>query len=108
MSKVWIQIRLGVLLGLIWIQTAWESLKQAIKLATSRDKVMFFFLFDLILYVPVNNLSVTSGRVFLGLTSTKLGLICLAQGHNAVMPVRLKPAALRSRVKHSTTEPLPS
>ena len=24
------------------------------------------FLFDLILYVPVNNLSVTSGRVFLG------------------------------------------
>ena len=28
----------------------------------------------------------------------------LAQGHNAVMPVRLEPAALRSRVKHSTTE----
>ena len=26
--------------------------------------------------------------------------------HNAVTPVRLKPAALRSRVKHSTTEPL--
>ena len=26
----------------------------------------FVFLFDLILYVPVNNLSVTSGRVFLG------------------------------------------
>ena len=25
--------------------------------------------------------------------------------HNAVTPVRLKPAALRSRVKHSTTEP---
>ena len=31
-----------------------------------------------------------------------------AQGHNAVTPVRLKPAALRSRVKHSTTEPLHS
>ena len=30
----------------------------------------------------------------------------LAQGHNAVMPVRLEPAALRSRAKHSTTEPL--
>ena len=28
--------------------------------------------FDLILYVPVNNLSVTSGWVFLGLNSTKL------------------------------------
>ena len=37
-----------------------------------------------------------------------LGLMCLAQGHNAVTPVRLEPAALRSRVKHSTTEPLRS
>ena len=34
--------------------------------------------------------------------------MCLAQGHNAVTPVRLKPAAPRSRVKHSTTEPLHS
>ena len=31
--------------------------------------------------------------------------MCLAQGHKAVMLVRLKPAAPRSRVKHSTTEP---
>ena len=31
-----------------------------------------------------------------------------AQGHNTVMPVRLKLGALRSRVKHSTTEPLHS
>ena len=28
--------------------------------------------------------------------------MCLAQGHNAVTPVRLEPAALRSRVKHSS------
>ena len=34
--------------------------------------------------------------------------MCLAQGHNAVTPVRLEPAALQSRVKHSTTEPLRS
>ena len=34
--------------------------------------------------------------------------MCLAQGHNSVTPVRLKPLALRSRVKHSTTEPLRS
>ena len=34
--------------------------------------------------------------------------MCLAQGHNAVTPVRLEPAASRSRVKHSTTEPLRS
>ena len=32
--------------------------------------------------------------------------MCLAQGHNAVTPVRLDPAALWSRVKHSTTDPL--
>ena len=55
---------------------------------------------------PINNLSVIKGRVFLGWTSTKLGLMCLAQGHKAVTLVRLKPAAPRSRVKHSTTEPL--
>ena len=29
--------------------------------------------------------------------------MCLAQGHNAVTPVRLKSMAPRSRVKHSTT-----
>ena len=34
--------------------------------------------------------------------------MCLAQGHNAVMPVRLEPAAFWSQVKHSTTEPLHS
>ena len=34
--------------------------------------------------------------------------MCLAQGHNAVTPVRLKPTALWPRVKHSTTEPLRS
>ena len=32
--------------------------------------------------------------------------MCFAQGHNAVTPVRLEPLALRSLVKHSTTEPL--
>ena len=31
--------------------------------------------------------------------------MCLAEGHNAVTPVRLEPAALQSRVKRSTTEP---
>ena len=32
--------------------------------------------------------------------------MCLAQGHNTVTPVRLKPAAPQSLVKHSTTKPL--
>ena len=31
--------------------------------------------------------------------------MCLAKGHNEVTPVRLEPAATRSRVKHSTTGP---
>ena len=33
--------------------------------------------------------------------------MCLAQGNNAVPPVSLKPATPRSRVEHSTNEPLP-
>ena len=72
------------------------------------DNLFDLFLLDLILYIPVNTLSVTLGRVFLGRTSTKLELMCLAQGHNTVTHVRLEPAALRSRVKHSTIEPLHS
>ena len=67
-----------------------------------------FCLFDLILYLPVNNFSVMLGRVFLGWTSTKQGLMCFVQVHNAVTLVRLDPTALRSRVKCSTTEPLRS
>ena len=56
-----------------------------------------FCLFDLILYVPVNSFSVMSdGRIFLGGSSTKQGLMGLAQRHNAVTPVRLEPAALWS------------
>ena len=36
--------------------------------------------FYLILYVPVNIYSVMLGRVFLGWTSTKQVVLCLAQG----------------------------
>ena len=43
-----------------------------------------------------------------GWTSTKLGLLCLAQEHNAVTLVRLEPGAPRPQVKHSTTESLRS
>ena len=57
---------------------------------------------------PINNLSVIKGQFFLGWTSTKLWLMCFAQRHKAVTPVRLEPAAPQSRVKHSTTEPLRS
>ena len=47
---------------------------------TSRDWLAIgFSFFDLILYVPVNNFSVMWGHVFLGWTSTKQELTCLAQ-----------------------------
>ena len=36
----------------------------------------------LMLYVPVNNFSVISGQLFLGLTSTKQWIKYLAQGHS--------------------------
>ena len=57
-------------------------------------------LFDLILFSPV-----MSGWVFLGWASTKQGIKCLVQRHNAVPPVRLEGATPQSQVKHSTTEP---
>ena len=65
---------------------------------------IFVCLFDFILYIPVHNFSDISVQVFLA----KQGLMCLAQGNNAVTPVRLEPATPQSQVKHSTTEPLRS
>ena len=51
----------------------------------------FIALFDLILDVQVKNLLVVVGLVYLGRTSTKQGLMCLAQGHNSVTLVGLEP-----------------
>ena len=62
-----------------------------------------FFLLGLILYVPSTIFQLCRDG-----SSSKLGLLCLAQGHNAVTLVRLKPAVPWSQVKHSTTEPLRS
>ena len=45
-----------------------------------------------------------SGLFFLGWTSTKQGLMCLAQGHKAVTPVRLK--TLQPLHLESSTLPL--
>ena len=60
-------------------------------------------LFVLVLYIPANNFS-----VFLGLTSTKQRVKCLAQGHDNEPLVSLKLGTLRSQVLLSTTEPLHS
>ena len=52
------------------------------------------------------NLSVKQGQVVLGWTSTKLKKCIWLKDHNTMTPLRLEPAAPRSPVKHSTTEPL--
>ena len=59
-----------------------------------------FVLFDLILYIPSTILQLC--RDMSSWVELVLSIMCLAQGHNAVMPVRLELAAPRSRVKHST------
>ena len=41
-------------------------------------------------------MSVISRRVFLSSNSKNQGLMCLAQGHNAVTPVRFEPTGKRS------------
>ena len=65
-----------------------------------------FFLFDLILNFPPTIFQLYrdgSSWVEPVLSQDKCVLL---NDHNAVTPVRLEPATLRSRVKHSTTEPL--
>ena len=67
-----------------------------------------FCLFDLILNVPSTIFQLyrdESSWVEPVLSKDKCVLL---KDHNAVTLVRLEPAALRSRVKHSTTEPLRS
>ena len=67
-----------------------------------------FCLFDLILFVPSTIFQLNrdgSSWVEPVLSYDKYVLL---KGHNAVTPLRFEPAALRSRVKHSTTEPLRS
>ena len=69
---------------------------------------MLFCLFYLILYVPSTIFQLYrdgSSWVEALLSYDKCVLL---KYHNAVTPVRLEPAALQSRVKHSTTEPLRS
>ena len=65
-------------------------------------------LFDLILYVPSTIFQLYRDGSSWVEPVLLARINVLAQRHNEVMPVRLEPAALPSRVKHSTTEPLRS
>ena len=68
--------------------------------------LFLFVLFDSL--HPLNNLSVIKGRVFLGWTSAKLGLMFLLKDTTQWRRWGANPRPPRSRVKHSTTEPLRS
>ena len=65
-------------------------------------------LFDLILFVPSTIFHLYGIRSSWVESVLSYNKCVLLKDHNAVTPVRLEPAALRSRVKHSTTEPLRS
>ena len=97
-------LRVNFLLLFLTFESKCSSIKEFVFLIIMT--LSEFCSFDLILYVPVNNFSVMLRRIFMCWTSPKHGLMCLAQWHNAVLLVRLKPATPRSWVKHSTNEPM--
>ena len=66
------------------------------------------FLFDLTLYVPSTIFQLNRDGSTWVEPVLSLDKCVLLKDHNAVTPVRLEPATPRSRVKHSTTEPLRS
>ena len=65
-------------------------------------------LFDLIIYVPSTIFQLNRDGSSWVEPVLSLDKCVLLKGHSAVTLVRLKPAASRSWVKHSTTEPLRS
>ena len=89
--------------GKVFFTSPWKHLLLCPKAASRWDA-----LFDLILYVPVNNFSVMAWQVFMAWTSTKQESMCLVQGHKAVKLVRFQPPSSWSGDKHSTTELLRS
>ena len=65
-----------------------------------------FCLFDLILYVPSTIYQLCRDGSSWVEPVLSMDKCVLLKDHKAVTPVRLELAALRSRVKHSTPEPL--
>ena len=69
---------------------------------------LFVCLFDLILYVPSTIFQLCRDGSSWVKPVLSMDNFFLLKDHNAVTPVRLQLVALRSRVKHSTFEPLRS
>ena len=85
-----------------FIEVRYLSLMSIVKILLAES------LFDLILYVPSTIFQLyRDGSSWIESVLSKDKCVLL-KDHNTVTPVRLEPAALRSRVKHSTTEPLRS
>ena len=72
-------------------------------LAYNFATTLYFFLFNLILYIQVNKFSDMLELVFLDSTSTKQGLMCWSRTQCSDAG-EAQPATPLSRVKHSTTE----
>ena len=70
--------------------------------------IHLFCLFGMILYVPSTIFQLNRDGTSWVEPVLSQDKYVLLKDHNAVTPVRLEPAAPRSRVKHSTTEPLRS
>ena len=96
-----------------WVTGNWNFMSIKFSVSVYRKNISLlgriwfclFVLFDLIWFITSHQQSFSFvGTGLLSWTSTKLWLMCLAQGHNAVTPVRLEPAVPRSRVKHSKEE----
>ena len=73
-------------------------------LADDKSRRTFIFLVWFDPFRPSPTLFRHVGTGLSGLTSTKQRVKCLAQGHNAVPPVRLETTTPRSQVKHSIIE----
>ena len=69
---------------------------------------LFVCLFDLILHVPSTIFQLNRDGSSWVEPVQGYDKCVLLKDHNAVIPVRLEPAASRSRIKHFTTEPLRS
>ena len=69
-------------------------------------KIDFFYFVWLFLYVPSTIFQLNSDGSSWFEPVPSQDKCVLLKDHNAVTPVRLEPAAPRSQVKHSTTEPL--
>ena len=71
-----------------------------VNLSETVFQMIMFVCFCLILFLTSQSTVVMSGRVFQSWISNKQGSMCLAQGHNAVTPVRLHPETSTLPLSH--------